>query len=487
MQVKKFEAKTMKDALELVKKYLGPEAIILSAKDNSRGFGLVGQKSVEVTAAISEETLRRKHLAESKLSQSLRERFDNVSANQQRRFIEKANKEVPPTIRPIKPQRYADILDESDFTVVNPPQRYNRPSINMGSMASQGATETSSAEARVKTAAQRAWQAMNDAAIMPVPKGPTVNQQRSHGEGPEVRDLKAEIQQLKGIIESFQKVPQTFISMHPGAEFGISFELSPMFQKLTRAGINVDNTVEILKKAQSTLPMDQLKKPAFVDAWVARYLMDNTAIAEIRSDSRIHAFIGPAGQGKTSALVKLAGHMVICEKKKIAIVTCDIAKVGAAEQLRIYSQILNVPFAVVRQSSDWLEIKSKIGQAAHVLIDFPGLNLKSMHEIDQLRSMLPPKEPGVSIHYVQSVLANDESAFEAATRYQMIGFTDVIFTSLDEAAQHGLIYNFQKKFQVPLHSFGIGRQIPEDFEPATKERVVDLLFKLSKLKKDKIS
>ena len=38
MQVKKFEAKTMKEALELVKKELGPEAVILSARDNKKGF-----------------------------------------------------------------------------------------------------------------------------------------------------------------------------------------------------------------------------------------------------------------------------------------------------------------------------------------------------------------------------------------------------------------------------------------------------------------
>jgi flagellar biosynthesis protein FlhF len=473
MQVKKFEAKTMKDALELVKKHLGPEAIILSAKDNSRGFGLVGQRSVEVTAAISEETLRRKRLAESKLSQNLREKFEQVPARLQRNFIEKANKETTSVVKPLqKPQRYAEIMDDEITNSAGPE------------------VDAAAAEARVRTAAQRAWQAMNEAAVVPPPPAPavaSVPQTRRAAEGPEIRDLKAEIIQLKKIIEGFQKVPQTFLTMHPGAELGISYELSPMFQKLIRAGVSTDNTVEMLKKAQATLPADQLKKQAFVDAWVARHLMDNTIIADSRSESRIHAFIGPAGQGKTSALVKLAGHMVICEKKKIAIVTSDVAKVGAAEQLRIYAQILNVPFAVVRQASDWVEIKSKLGQASHVLIDFPGMNLKSMQEIDYLRAMLPPKDSGVSIHYVQSVLSNDESAFETAARYQMIGFTDVIFTCLDEAAQHGLIYNFQKRFQVPLHSFGIGRQIPEDFEPATKERVVDLLFKLSKLRKDKVS
>ena len=66
MQVRKFEARSMKEALEMVKFHMGPEAIILSAKDNVKGFGLGGQSSVEVTAAVSEQTLRKKLLAERK-------------------------------------------------------------------------------------------------------------------------------------------------------------------------------------------------------------------------------------------------------------------------------------------------------------------------------------------------------------------------------------------------------------------------------------
>src|SRR6476620_4534958 len=90
MQVKKFEAKTMKEALELVKIHLGPEAIILSAKDSHRGFGLMGERSVEVTAAVSEETLRKKKIAESRLREDLRERFQQIPASKQKEFINKA-------------------------------------------------------------------------------------------------------------------------------------------------------------------------------------------------------------------------------------------------------------------------------------------------------------------------------------------------------------------------------------------------------------
>ena len=119
MQVKKFEARSMKEALELVKRDLGPEAIILSAKDNGRGYGLAGQGSIEVTAAISDETFRRKKMAESKLSQALKSRYNQIPARVQRDFITKANAPrveefAPPPVAP-KPTRYADILDDSPY------------------------------------------------------------------------------------------------------------------------------------------------------------------------------------------------------------------------------------------------------------------------------------------------------------------------------------------------------------------------------------
>ena len=55
MQIKRFEAKNMTVALQLVKNELGPEAVILSAKSLRKGRGLFGSMKyagVEVTAAV---------------------------------------------------------------------------------------------------------------------------------------------------------------------------------------------------------------------------------------------------------------------------------------------------------------------------------------------------------------------------------------------------------------------------------------------------
>ena len=50
MKIRKFEARTLKEALFLVKKEMGSEAIVLSIKEYKKTFGLAGEKSVEVTA-----------------------------------------------------------------------------------------------------------------------------------------------------------------------------------------------------------------------------------------------------------------------------------------------------------------------------------------------------------------------------------------------------------------------------------------------------
>ena len=86
MQVKRFEAKSMKEALQMVKQELGPEAIILSAKDNKKSFGLAGKGSIEITAAISEKSLQKKKYVEKNLPDNAKEKFRGQSAKSQKRI-----------------------------------------------------------------------------------------------------------------------------------------------------------------------------------------------------------------------------------------------------------------------------------------------------------------------------------------------------------------------------------------------------------------
>ncbi len=488
MQVKKFEAKTMKDALDLVKVHLGPEAIILSAKDTHRGFGLMGEKSVEVTAAVSDETLRRKKIAEARLREDLRERFQQIPASKQKEFINKVFKES-------KEERRETITAEggvgkAKFTQEARTQMSGLRYIDIADDQEQNSAEQG--RERVRRAAAAARAAGLDVFQEPKRKVPAPQHKPAVVSAPpaqnvqsnaDVLALQSQVRELKSLVERFQHMPQNVLSMHPGAEQGLPFELSAMYQRLTMQGVNPQLVTSMLKKATKDIDQESIKKPAMVDAWMVRQILNSVEVSRAPLAGRYQVFMGCTGQGKTSTLVKFASNLILKEKKKIAIISLDNLKVGAADQLRIYAQILNVPFAIVRSPEEWQVAQTKLANVDYILVDCPGFNLRTMEEVDWLKRMLPPPELNRQMHYVQSILARDEETFDIAGRYQMLGFHDVIFTRLDESSHQGLILNFQEKFKVPLHSFGTGSRIPEDYEFATKERVVDFLFKLTKVSK----
>ena len=72
MQVRKYEASTIKEAVDMIKKDLGPDAIILSTKESQ---GHPHNKKVLITAAVSEETYQKKRIVEETLSRQEKEKF----------------------------------------------------------------------------------------------------------------------------------------------------------------------------------------------------------------------------------------------------------------------------------------------------------------------------------------------------------------------------------------------------------------------------
>ena len=114
-----------------------------------------------------------------------------------------------------------------------------------------------------------------------------------------------------------------------------------------------ENVLDILQLAKQALSGSQIKRTAIVNAWVVKYFLENIKVQSEKISNRYHVFVGSTGQGKTSTLVKMASELAINQRKKIAIVSADVFKVGASEQLKIYSQILNVPFCEIRRGSQW--------------------------------------------------------------------------------------------------------------------------------------
>ncbi len=478
MQVRKFEAKSMKEALDMVKSQMGPDAIILAAKDNGRRFGLGDQTSVEITAAVAEGTLQKKKFAESRIRTEEKERIQKAPAHMQRKFI---NGMVGKYTTGDKPA--AKISPKKDITqtkYIDIDDRENDNSLLDSAVFSEKANE------RIKIAAQRAWDAMQVENTWRGESGATSSASATESNivgGKEIFSLRQELAQLKSALKQFQAIPQTMVNHHPSSGYGLGYEFAPMFEKLLQAGMEESIIAEILIEAQKVMPPIRFKNKALIEGWVAKYILDSTQIVGEVQGTKIQIFMGPPGSGKTSSVVKLASHYAVNSRKKVALITTDIMKMGAAEQLKIYAQILNSPFAVIRNHQDWDYVIHNLFDYDYIICDTPGLGMKTIEEIQLLKCFVPKDSSIVTRHLVLSATSKDQDLCEMGRRFQAVHFNDVIFTSLDNSVQHGPIYNFTYRHKTPLHSFGIGPRVPEDFEMATKERVLDLIFKLTTFQK----
>jgi len=94
MHIKKFEAPTLQEALENVKRDLGPEAIILQTKKHKRGFGLMSKASVEITAAVSDRSLLKRAVTERKLGKNGVEKMQTLPASKQAELQDRIHDEV---------------------------------------------------------------------------------------------------------------------------------------------------------------------------------------------------------------------------------------------------------------------------------------------------------------------------------------------------------------------------------------------------------
>lgn len=528
MHIKKFEARSMKEALDMIKSELGPQAIILSVKDYGRKYGLVGDGSVEVTAAVSEGALRLKNFTESKLREQDKEKIRKFPARTQAKVIEKfaerhgivtaasqnqssgfGSAAKTPVKRaavysqqntknaqlgvgsssasrmPSTQIRYADIPESGDLELLVQEEMKKNEDLTSAknriglSHLKNGKVSSSQTQSQSVSLNHPIIKLNTNTSLANSGDGTLTAQSKMQS----LDFLQDELSDLKNLIQNMQQ-EKVRAPHYPGSEYGLSYESGIVYAKLKEKGLDKELAADILLSAEKELGFVAKTKQASLEAYVARWIMKNVAVnGQDFTTSRLHFFMGPPGQGKTSMLLKMASYWSVFKKKNVAILSLDNQRLGSSEQLKIYAQILNVPFRLIHRGDEWRSLKASMMAFDLVLVDCPGLSIKSLGEIQILKNLLPDaNEDSISFtkHLVLAATLKDADAFEITRRYSAaLGFDDVIFTCLDQSSHHGLLINFGK-FKKPLCAFGIGPEVPEDFEYASVERILDLMFQITK-------
>ena len=187
------------------------------------------------------------------------------------------------------------------------------------------------------------------------------------------------------------------------------------------------------------------------------------------------AFVGPTGVGKTTTIAKIAAEYALRRGQKVALVSLDTYRLGAVDQLRIYGEIMEVPFEVAGGKEDLRRIVASHSDKDLILVDTTGRSHQDKDYSGQLKEIFD-SVGGVEIHLVLSVTAQ-EKLFNATYRqFFPIGVDRVLFTKLDEGLSFGSLFNFSVRNRLPISYFTSGQRVPEDLEVARPERVISLIF-----------
>ncbi|MGC8971021.1 MAG: hypothetical protein ACP5K2_02305 [bacterium] len=189
-------------------------------------------------------------------------------------------------------------------------------------------------------------------------------------------------------------------------------------------------------------------------------------------------FIGPPGVGKTTTILKLASHYSVEENKKIAIVTTDIYRSGAIEQLKVYGKILNVPIEPVFNVKEFERAIHKFSSMDIILIDSAGRGKKDKAYVELLRRFIYTVPiQGLKVYLVISATDNFRYIKEIYENYKALYPNSIIISKLDEAVALGNLINIPVYTNLPISYVTDGQNIPGNIEMAKSEKLTELILR----------
>ncbi|MEW8062689.1 MAG: signal recognition particle protein [Candidatus Thiodiazotropha sp.] len=250
-----------------------------------------------------------------------------------------------------------------------------------------------------------------------------------------------------------------------------------------------------LLEADVALPVvrefiDQVKRKAMGEE-VMKSLTPGQTLIKIVNDELIHVMgeanealdlaaqppavilmAGLQGSGKTTSVAKLGRWLLQQGKKKISVVSCDVYRPAAIDQLETLAQDVGLDFISSSGDEKPLNIAKRAlketakGFAEVLIVDTAGrlhVDEEMMGEIKQLHQALDPVE---TLFVVDSMTGQD-AANTAKAFNDALPLTGVILTKADGDARGGAALSIRQITGKPIKFIGVGEKTDalEAFHP----------------------
>ncbi|MBK6864077.1 MAG: flagellar biosynthesis protein FlhF [Ideonella sp.] len=442
MNIRRFAARTSRDALTLVRQALGDDAVVLSTKPCAEG--------VEVMAMTAEGVARAGRTAV------------GTGAKTHARG---AARRVEPTLEPA-PGVDEDVARLTMSTLSF--QDYVRERMLRRRQAALEGTAEPAAPVEA-LAPERAPEA--PAAAAPLREPPVLREEvapRSRapvladqaGAGSARDELLAELRSVKGLIED----------RFGALAFIDKLQRQPAQARLTQRLLDAGFSPALIRKLSVGLPQDAGDEAAWAAGVLERNLYTGEAEGALEEQGGVYALVGSTGVGKTTSTAKIAAAFATRHgASQLGLITLDAYRVAAHEQLRAYGRILGVPVHTAHDRSSLEDLLDLLSGKRMVLIDTAGMAQRDART-RELLDMLAHRS--IKRLLVIDAASHGETIEDVMLAYRGATCEGVVLSKIDEAVKLGPALDALIRHKVKLVGVANGQRVPEDWHRLSARALV---------------
>lgn len=263
---------------------------------------------------------------------------------------------------------------------------------------------------------------------------------------------------------------------------------------LIMADIGVDTVMDFIERLQNRVKNEKIEDPellkeVIVDELFIIYVSDEVLVNKINyaeEGPTVILFVGVNGVGKTTTIGKIA-HQLKESSKKVLLVGADTFRAGAIEQLKSWSEKVDVSFFSKEEGADpssvvydGLEYATNNNYDV-VLIDTAGRlqnKVNLMKELEKMNRVISGFIEG-GAHETLLVLdatTGQNGISQAKSFKEITNITGVVLTKLDGTAKGGIVLAIKEEVGIPVKYIGLG-EAKEDLQVFDIEKYIYGLFK----------
>ena len=291
------------------------------------------------------------------------------------------------------------------------------------------------------------------------------------------------------LSEKFSEIISSIRGKAIISEDDLNITLREIRVTLLEADVNISVVKKFIEDVKEKILGQNVLKSIKPDQMIIKLVYDELVNILGSSNSGINTnieppavilFCGLQGSGKTTSVAKFAKFLKEKNNKKSLLVSTDIYRPAAQEQLKVLSKKNDIDFMellelkkineIVKQSLD----KAKKELYDILIIDTAGRQVVNNEMMDELKLISDISNPIEKILVADSLTGQD-AANTAKKFNELIGITGVFLTRVDGDSRGGAALSIKSVTGAPIKYIGMGEKI-DQIEKFQSDRIANRIL-----------